>query len=62
MFQDNNSFYKFFKPIGIATTGEHYLKSKKKENLIGVVFANDSKDFGDEFAVAVGKARFWDRE
>lgn len=56
-----NSHYKYFKPIGLATTGDHYVESKSKENLVGVVFAEDSKDFADEFVTAIGKARFWER-
>ncbi|GAA0302082.1 catalase [Gracilibacillus halotolerans] len=57
-----NSHYKYFKPIGLATTGDHYVESMSKENMIGVVFARDSKDFANEFVTAIGKARFWDRK
>lgn len=57
-----NSHYKYFKPIGLATTGDYYVASMSRENLIGVVFAEDSKDFADEFVAAIGKARFWNRK
>jgi len=57
-----NAHYKYFKPIGMATTGGHYVASMDKEKMIGVVFAADSKKFTDEFVDAIGKARFWNRK
>lgn len=51
--------YKFYKPIGIANTAQSYIDAS--ENMAGVVFAADSKDFANDFVVAISQQRFWDR-
>lgn len=53
--------YKNFKPIGVATTGEAYIKTSENNNLAGVVFATNNPDFGDEFVSSIATQRFWDR-
>ena len=53
--------YKHFKPIGVATTGERYVKKSPDNNLDGVVFAKGNSDFANEFVKAIAKQRFWDR-
>ncbi len=53
-----NMAYKHYKPIGIATTGDKYMK--KTGNRAGVVFAKDSS-FEEDFVAAISKQRFWDR-
>lgn len=54
--------YKFFKPIGIAQNGENYLDVSKGENPLGVVYAEASSDFAEEFEKAIAQKRFWDRK
>lgn len=54
-----NTAYKFFKPIGIATTGQRYMPAYG--NLAGVISAMDSDDFPRDFIDAVGRQRFWER-
>ncbi len=53
--------YKFFKPIGIAATGENYLEVPESGQPDGVVFAKDNSSFGDHFVDAIAQQRFWDR-
>ena len=54
-----NMAYRHYKPIGIASSGDKYMK--KPGNKAGVVFANDSSSFEDDFIAAISKQRFWDR-
>lgn len=56
-----NEAYKHYKPIGVATSGESFLKTSKQNNLSGVVFANQSSNFGKDFVSAIAKQRFWNR-
>lgn len=56
-----NEAYKHYKPIGVASTGRNYIHATDQNNLAGVVFAADNPDFGEEFAAAVAKQRFWNR-
>ncbi|NLJ78442.1 MAG: catalase [Tissierellia bacterium] len=53
--------YKHLKPIGIATTGQPYIKVSENNNLEGVIFAANNPNFGNEFVCAIAKQRFWDR-
>lgn len=53
--------YKNFKPIGVATTGQEYIRTSESNNLAGVVFAMNNPDFGEEFVSAIATQRFWDR-
>lgn len=53
--------YENFKPIGVATTAEPYITRSQKNNLEGVVFANNSPNFPEEFVTAVSQQRFWNR-
>ena len=54
--------YKFYKPIGIAAGAEKYFAAPaKSNNLKGVVFAKDNKQFANAFLQAIAKQRFWDR-
>lgn len=54
--------YKYFKPIGVARSGEHYIKSEKDKNYEGVVFASNNPDFREDFVSAVAQQRFWNRK
>ncbi len=54
--------YKFFKPIGMASTAENYMTVPKGENPTGVVFAKDNAEFSSDFLEAVTQTRFWDRK
>lgn len=54
--------YKRYKPIGIATTGTNYLHASEHNNLLGVVFAKNNPNFGNEFLKAIAKQRFWNRK
>lgn len=53
--------YKHYKPIGVATTGQSFLRTSKQNNLAGVVFAANNPNFGEEFVAAIAQHRFWDR-
>lgn len=53
--------YSHYKPIGIATTGQSYIKPSKNNNLAGVVFATNNPNFNKEFVEAIGQQRFWNR-
>lgn len=56
-----NTAYKYFKPIGVASTAQAYIKKSPKNNLAGVVFAANNPNFAKEFIHAIAKQRFWDR-
>ncbi|MGY0692036.1 catalase [Virgibacillus sp. FSP13] len=53
--------YKHYKPIGVATTAQSYIKSTEGNNLAGVVFAANNPNFGKDFVSAIAHQRFWDR-
>ena len=54
--------YKHYKPIGVATTGQPYMKVPKRSNLAGVVFAANNPNFGKQFVSAIAQQRFWNRK
>ena len=54
--------YKHYKPIGVATTGQPYMKVPKRSNLPGVVFAANNPNFGKQFVSAIAQQRFWNRK
>ncbi|MFC5731774.1 catalase [Cytobacillus gottheilii] len=56
-----NGIYKYYKPIGVATTGQSYIQPTDYNNLDGVVFAAENQDFDEEFVSAITVRRFWDR-
>ncbi|HEY4600025.1 MAG TPA: catalase [Cerasibacillus sp.] len=56
-----NTTYKHYKPIGIATTGEKYAKTSDANNLAGVVFARNNRQFAEEFIATISQQRFWNR-
>ncbi|WP_106496524.1 catalase [Lentibacillus sp. Marseille-P4043] len=56
-----NEQYKHYKPIGVATTAQSYIKGSEDNNLAGVVFAENNPNFGKDFVTAVAQQRFWDR-
>lgn len=53
--------YKHFKPIGVATTGQSFIRTTENNNLAGVVFSANNPNFGNEFIKAIATQRFWDR-
>ncbi|GAB3808001.1 catalase [Virgibacillus kimchii] len=53
--------YKHYKPIGVGTTGEQYIKTASQNNLKGVVFATENTDFAEAFVSVIGEQRFWER-
>lgn len=53
--------YKTYKPIGIASSAEHYLQPTEHNNLEGVLFQSMNRDFAQDFVKAITKRRFWDR-
>lgn len=57
-----NEAYKHYKPIGVATTGQSYIRKSQENNLAGVVFATDNPNFQKEFVSAIAQQRFWDRK
>lgn len=54
--------YKYYKPIGVASTGQSFIKTTNENNLAGVVFAANNANFGKEFVNAIAQQRFWDRK
>lgn len=54
-----NMAYKFYKPIGLATTGEVF--RPKSGNLAGVISASRSSSFSEDFIAAIATQRFWER-
>ena len=53
--------YRFFKPIGVATTGESCVQLSTDNDPKGVLMAAEDPDFPTNFVAAVAKQRFWDR-
>jgi catalase len=53
--------YKFFKPIGVATTGTAYLDAVDGASTSGVIKAQDNENFASSFVDAIAQKRFWDR-
>ena len=53
--------YKHYKPIGVAITGQSYVKVSQNNNLAGVVLAKNNPNFGKEFVAAIAQQRFWNR-
>lgn len=56
----SSSAYKHYKPIGVASTGQAYNPAPKK-GVDGVIVANGNSDFAEDFAAAIAKHRFWNR-
>ena len=56
-----NVAYTHYKPIGVATNAQSYMKTSKANNLYGVVFASNNPNFEKEFIEAIATQRFWDR-
>ncbi|WP_172373576.1 catalase [Sporosarcina jiandibaonis] len=55
-----NEAFRHYKPIGIATTAKRLFSSSKTEP--GIVFADEAKDFNEDFIAAVAAHRHWNRE
>lgn len=53
--------YKYYKPIGIATTGQKYIKPAPDNNFEGVIFATNNPNFDSEFIAAIAQQWFWNR-
>lgn len=53
--------YEHYKPIGVATNAQSYIKPSESNNLAGVVFATNNPNFEAQFVKAVAKQRFWNR-
>ncbi|MFD1706414.1 catalase [Siminovitchia sediminis] len=53
--------YKHFKPIGVATTGQSFIRTSKNNNLEGVVFSENNPNFEKDFITAISTHRFWNR-
>lgn len=56
-----NGAYKYYKPIGVASTGQSFIQHSEYNNLAGVIYATEYEDFGKEFISAIAHRRFWDR-
>ncbi|GAB3799447.1 catalase [Virgibacillus kimchii] len=54
--------YKHYKPIGLASTGQTYLKTTEKNNPAGVVIGGNNTSFGKDFVHAIAQQRFWNRK
>lgn len=55
------SHYKYFKPIGIASGQESYLKKIAKKAAPGIVRATNNKNFAHQFLESIAQKRFWER-
>lgn len=53
--------YHYFKPIGVAKTGQSYAQLSDDGNPAGVVMATDDSGFSENFVAAIAQQRFWDR-
>lgn len=53
--------YENYKPIGVAATGQSYIKTTQENNLDGVILANNNPNFEQEFITAISQQRFWNR-
>lgn len=53
--------YEQFKPIGVASTGQSFIRATEQNNLAGVVFAANNPNFSKDFLAAIARQRFWDR-
>lgn len=53
--------YKYFKPIGLASTAQACLQLSEDSEPQGVLNARDGADFPQNFAAAAAQQRFWDR-
>lgn len=53
--------YEHYKPIGIGMTAQSYTPTAETNNLVGIVSAGDTSNFGRDFVTAVAEQRFWDR-
>lgn len=53
--------YRHYKPIGIATSAELFIQTTDENNLAGVVFAADNRNFSKAFIKAIAQQRFWNR-
>lgn len=51
--------YKHYKPIGVASTTQSQFQV---EVALGVMFAENNPNFGEEFVSAIGQLRFWNRK
>ncbi|MFA8438811.1 catalase [Pueribacillus sp. YX66] len=54
--------YKHYKPIGVASSGKTFVRASEKNNLAGVVFAENNQNFGKDFISAIQQQRFWNRK
>ena len=54
--------YRYFKPIGVATTGRSHARLFGDGNLAGVIMADGNSEFTGTFIDAIVQQRFWDRE
>ncbi|CAM3173496.1 catalase [Filibacter tadaridae] len=53
-----NVLFKSYKPIGVATAASSQFQIRPAT---GIVFAENSQNFGEEFVSAITQQRFWDR-
>ncbi|WP_251638856.1 catalase [Sporosarcina sp. NCCP-2716] len=54
--------YSHMKPIGVASGAGDYIIKSELNNMDGVIFADDNKDFTGQFIGAIAQQRFWDRK
>lgn len=53
--------YRHYKPIGVGSSGQAFIQATGNNNLAGVVFDDNTSNFGDELVAAIAHQRFWDR-
>jgi len=54
--------YSHMKPIGVASGAGDYIIKSELNNMDGVIFAENNKEFTDQFIGAIAQQRFWDRK
>ncbi|PIC65304.1 catalase HPII [Sporosarcina sp. P13] len=57
-----NEAFKHYKPIGIASTGNSLFKDSDAKEGAGIIQAENTPEFSDDFVRAITQQRFWDRQ
>ncbi|MDV6377885.1 catalase [Sporosarcina sp. GW1-11] len=57
-----NEAFKHYKPIGIASTGNSLFKASDTKKGAGIIQAENTSEFSDDFIRAISQQRFWERQ
>lgn len=53
--------YRFYQPIGVASSAEPLVRLADTSNGAGVIFESKTPEFGTQYLEAIAQRRFWDR-